>query len=335
MQRLSAHRALAGLRGAGEATRLRILALLVQSELNVKDLTQILGQSQPRLSRHLKLMAESGLVRRFREGSWVVYRLAEPPGEGALARAIVDALDPADPVLARDRARAEAVRKAHAEMAQDYFRDHAAEWDRIRSLHVAEGEVENAMVEVVGAPTFDLLVDLGTGTGRILELFAERAGRGLGVDINRDMLALARTKFDRLQLGHCQARYGDIFDVQLPDGSADVVVLHQVLHFLDEPERAIAEAARLLKPGGRILIVDFASHDLEYLRDEYAHRRLGFEGYQIARWIEQVGLGLTEERRLGPSAVDGKDQLTVCLWLGRKAEESRNAPRRDDVEVAA
>lgn len=333
--RLSPQRALSGLRAAGETTRLRLLALLAASELNVKDLTQILGQSQPRLSRHLKLMAEAGLIRRFREGSWVIYRLTDGEREGALGRAIVDALDPDDPVLARDRARAEAVRLANAEAAQDYFRSHAAEWDRIRVLHVAEDDVEQAIVQAIGTEPFDDLVDLGTGTGRMLELLAGTAGRGVGIDLNRDMLAIARAKLDRGRLSKFQARHGDLFDVPLPDRAADVVVLHQVLHFLDEPERAIAEAARLLKPGGRLLIVDFAAHDLEFLRDAFAHRRLGFDGTQIARWIEQAGLKLTEERRLEPKPGTRGDKLTVCLWLGSDAQESRKAPRREDVEVAA
>src|SRR5262249_52019320 len=186
--------ALGGLRAAGEATRLRILALLATSELNVKDLTQILGQSQPRLSRHLKLMAEAGLITRFREGSWVFFRLAESGAENSLAGAIVASLDPSDLTLARDRARATSVQKARAEAAQAYFKAHASEWDKIRNLHVAEKEVESAMDEAVGQGPFSLLVDLGTGTGRILELFGSRSTRALGFDLNHDMLAYARMK---------------------------------------------------------------------------------------------------------------------------------------------
>ncbi len=174
---LSRAQALAALRAAGEATRLRILALLAGGELNVKDLTQILGQSQPRISRHLKLMAEAGLIKRFREGSWVFFRLADSGAEAVLAGAIVESLDQTDLTLARDRARASAVQKARAEAAQAYFKTHAGEWDRIRALHVAEKDVEAAMDEALGEGPFNLLVDLGTGTGRILELFGARASR--------------------------------------------------------------------------------------------------------------------------------------------------------------
>jgi ArsR family transcriptional regulator len=331
---LSRPRALAGLRAAGEATRLRILALLAGGELNVKDLTQILGQSQPRISRHLKLMAEAGLITRFREGSWVFFRLAESGAEGALAAAIVESLDPSDLTLARDRARASGVQKARAEAAQAYFKAHAGEWDKIRALHVTEKEVEAAMDEALGEGPFNLLVDLGTGTGRILELFGARAARALGFDLNHAMLAYARMKLERAALSYAQVRHGDLYNVPLPDGAADAVVLHQVLHFLDDPAAAIAEAARLLAPGGRLLVVDFAPHELEFLREQSAHRRLGFARDQLGRLLAGAGLKLARFRELKPEPSGGK--LTVSLWLGEKpavvGKKRKASPR---VEVAA
>ena len=227
---------------------MRILALLAGGELNVKDLTQILGQSQPRISRHLKLMAEAGLITRFREGSWVFFRLADSGSEAALAAAIVASLDPADLTSSPATARAPPpCKKAREEAAQAYFREHAGEWDRIRALHVAERDVEAAMDEALGRGPSTLLVDLGTGTGRMLELFAPRAARALGFDLSHDMLAYARMKLERAGLAHAQARHGDLYNVPLPDGAADAVILHQVLHFLDDPAAAIAEAARLLE----------------------------------------------------------------------------------------
>jgi ArsR family transcriptional regulator len=315
---LSRAHALAGLRAAGEATRLRILALLSAGELNVKDLTQILGQSQPRISRHLKLMAEAGLIKRFREGSWVFFRLADSGAEGVLARAIVASLDPADLTLARDRARASAVEQARAEAAQAYFKAHASEWDQIRALHVAEKEVEAAMDAALGPGPFMLLVDLGTGTGRTLELFAPRADRALGFDLNHAMLAYARMKLERAGLPHAQVRHADLYNVPLPDGAADAVVLHQVLHYLDEPAKAIAEAARVLRPGGRLLIADFLPHDLEFLREEHAHRRLGFERGQMTEWLARAHLDAELYRELPASGRSSGDKLTVALWLGRK-----------------
>ncbi len=331
---LSRAASLAALRAAGEATRLRILALLATGELNVKDLTQILGQSQPRISRHLKLMAEAGLIRRFREGSWVFFRLADSGGEAVLARAIVDSLDGKDLTLARDRARAEAVQKARAEAAQAYFKAHAGEWDRIRALHVAEKEVEAAMDEALGKGPFNLLVDLGTGTGRTLELFAARATRALGFDLNHAMLAYARMKLERAGLAHAQVRHGDLYNVPLPDGAADAVVLHQVLHFLDDPAAAIAEAARLLAQGGKLLVVDFAPHELEFLREQSAHRRLGFARDQLGRWLEGAGLTVERFSELAPKPAEGK--LTVSLWLGLKpAAVTKKRKPHPNVEVAA
>jgi ArsR family transcriptional regulator len=333
-QGLSADQALAALRGAGEATRLRILALLAGAELNVKDLTQILAQSQPRISRHLKLMAEAGLITRFREGSWVFFRAADSGPEGTLARAIVGSLDPADLTLARDRARAQAVQKARAEAAQSYFKAHAAEWDSIRTLHVAESQVEAAMDEALGEGPFESLVDLGTGTGRILELFGPRAKKVLGFDLNHDMLAYARMKLERAGLSQAQVRHGDLYNVPLPDESADAVVLHQVLHFLDDPASAVAEAARVLAPGGRLLVVDFAPHELEFLREQSAHRRLGFGRDQLGRMLEGAGLKLERFRELSPGPAEGK--LIVSLWLGQKpvtaGKKRKLSPK---VEVAA
>ena len=326
--------ALAALRAAGEATRLRILALLAGGELNVKDLTQILGQSQPRISRHLKLMAEAGLIKRFREGSWVYFRLANSGAEAALAEAIVASLDQTDLTLARDRSRATAVQTARAEAAQAYFKAHASEWDSIRALHVAERDVEAAMDEALGEGPFHLLVDLGTGTGRILELFAARADRALGFDLNHAMLAYARMKLERAGLATRKSATAICIMCRFPDGAADAVVLHQVLHFLDDPAAAVTEAARLLAPGGKLLVVDFAPHELEFLREQSAHRRLGFAKDQLGRVFEGAGLKLERFSELAPKPSGGK--LTVSLWLGQKPAVSGRKKRVGaQVEVAA
>lgn len=306
---------LSGLRAAGEPSRLRLLALLARSELTVKDATAILGQSQPRISRHLKLLAEAGLVRRYPEGSWVFYRLAEDAA-GDLARDLVARLLPSDAVLDADATRFDALRRAKAEEAAAYFAAKARDWDKERSLHIAESDVEAAMLRALGDRPFHSFLDLGTGTGRLLELFADRYTSALGVDASHDMLTVARAKLAELGLSRAQVRHGDIYALNVPPASFDVVAVHQVLHFLDDPARALAEAARALRPGGRLIIVDFAPHDLEFLREGHAHRRLGFSREQMARWLEALDLDVELVTDLSPAAADGS-QLTVTLWLAR------------------
>jgi ubiquinone/menaquinone biosynthesis C-methylase UbiE len=302
------------LKAAGETTRLRILALLSEAELTVSDLTEILRQSQPRISRHLRLLAEAGLAERFREGSWAFFRMAEHGG--GLARTLLAALDPADPVIVRDRERLSAVRGARAAAAQAYFRAHAVEWDRIRKLHVADEAVEDAIRDALADRPFRSLLDLGTGTGRILELFGPSLERGLGIDLSLDMLQIARSRLERAALKHCSVRQGDIYDLAMPRESFDVVIVHQVLHFLDDGGRAVAEAARMLRPAGRMLVVDFAPHDLEFLREEHAHRRLGFAPETIGQWMATAGLDVVSHRILPPDpSTEGK--IAVSLWLAR------------------
>ncbi len=315
----------AALKAAAEPTRLRILLLLAAGELSVKDLTVILGQSQPRISRHLKLLAEAGLVERFREGSWAYFHVSDRSGGGRLALDILSLVDGADRVVARDRERAEALKREREAASQSYFQAHAADWDRIRSLHIAEDDVEQAIADALGPGPFRLLVDLGTGTGRILELLADRYERGIGFDLNNAMLAYARSKLSTARLSRAQVRHGDLYDLALEDGVADVVIMHQVLHFLSEPALAIREAARALAPGGRLLIIDFAPHNLEFLRDEYAHDRLGFAPGQVEGWMKDAGLTPRLHRDLAPSQGSGPQALTVSLWL---SEQPRDAASR-------
>lgn len=323
----------AALKAAAEPTRLRVLALLAASELNVKDLTQILGQSQPRISRHLKLLTEAGLIERFRDGSWVYFHVSDRSETGRLAKSIVESIDPQEPVLLRDAQRCTALKGDREAQAQSYFAAHASDWNQIRSLHVAEHEVEAAMLKALGDGPFDLFLDLGTGTGRTLELFSGRYQRGLGLDVNQAMLAYAEGAIARAELTNAQVRHGDIYHLPLADGCADAVVIHQVLHFLPEPGLAIREAARVLVPGGRILIVDFAPHSLEFLRDEHEHKRLGFAPHVIEEWLEEAGLQPRDRQDL-PSATEGQDALTVSLWLAeRPALEQHAAGKTKKIET--
>ena len=266
---------LVGLRAVAESTLVRILFILSHGEFNVSELTQVLGQSQPRVSRHLKVMVEAGLVSRHKEGNWVLFRLREEGLGGALSRAIVDMLPALDQALMRDLTRLESIRNQRAELAASYFSSNAANWEKLRSLHIREEDVENAMLSIIGPARIKTLVDLGTGTGRVLELLAPQADQAIGIDASREMIAIARSNLERNNLRQAQVRQGDIYALPFANDAADLVVIHQVLHYLDDPARALIEARRMLHPDGRLIVVDFAPHELEMLRDEHAHRRLG------------------------------------------------------------
>jgi ubiquinone/menaquinone biosynthesis C-methylase UbiE/DNA-binding transcriptional ArsR family regulator len=311
----------AALKASAEGTRLRVLALLAEAELTVSDLTEILSQSQPRISRHLKLLAEAGLIERHREGAWAFFRLSDRGENAALARLLAERLDPEDPTLSRDRERLAAVREARAQQAQDYFRAHAAEWDRIRKLHAADSAVEQAIAAALSERPFRSLLDLGTGTGRMLEYFGPVIERGLGIDLSPAMLSLARARLEHAGLKHCSLRQGDIYNLPLARESFDVVILHQVLHYLDDGARAVREAARMLAPNGRLLVVDFAPHEFEFLREQHAHRRLGFAPETISQWLEAAGLDVTMQTSIAPeSGSEGK--IAVSLWLAHDARIS-------------
>lgn len=300
------------LRAAGEVTRARILNLLSYGELSVGELAQVLSQSQPRLSRHLKFLTSAGLVERLPEGAWVFYRL---PGDG-LHRSLVDTListiDQADPDVQRDVARLREVKSERAAAADAYFARVAEHWDQLRALHYSEEEIEKAVVSAAGAGPFDLVIDFGTGTGRMLKLFAPRARRVEGIDLSHQMLTVARSKLESSGASNASVRHGDATATPYPDNCAGLVILHQVLHFLDDPLRAIREAARVLRPGGRVVIVDFAPHTHEHLREQHAHRRLGVSEADLSGWAEKAGLSERYSRVF--AAPEGDKGLAVMVW---------------------
>jgi len=303
---------LGGLKAAGEPTRLRILGLLSRAELTVSELTQILGQSQPRVSRHLKLLDDAGLIERFREGTWVFCRLATNGEAGDLSARIVELLPEDAGGEDGDLARLETVRRHRADAATAYFRANAERWNEIRRMHVPESNVESVMERLFTNRPVGTLVDVGTGAGRILELLGPTADEAIGVDLSHEMLGLARANLDRSGLKHCRVRHADMHSLPFPESSVDTVTYHQVLHFADEPVGVLAEGERVLRPGGIMVVADFAPHDVESLREEHAHRRLGFPDNEVAGWMQTIGLTAGE-----PVHLDG-DPLTVTVWHGEK-----------------
>jgi len=305
------------LKAAGEITRLRLLALLATGELSVKDLTKILDQSQPRISRHLKLLVDAGLVKRHAEGAWAYFGIANFGDDAALVRSLLERINLNDPQLCADRAQLDQLRENQRDQAAAYFKKVAESWDQLRQLHVPEAAVEAAITSLVGQREIDLLIDLGTGTGRMLELLSSRFQYAIGVDSSHEMISVARAKLVAAQVQNAQIRLGDIADLNEYANSADLVILHQVLHYFDDPGRTILAARQLLEPGGELLIVDFASHDLEFLRKEHAHRRLGMSGEQVEAWARIAHLEVTEFQEIPSENETGG--LTVCLWMLKDA----------------
>ncbi len=297
-------------RGLADPSRVRILLLVRRMELSVGEIAAVLGQSQPRVSRHLRILADAGLVRRAKEGAWVFVRLG-PPDICAPVLAAIDAL--AGDAGAADQARLAAVRAERAAAADAWFAAHAADWDRERALYIAESAVEAAILATLAADDLGALVDVGTGTGRMIELLGRRAATALGIDRSPEMLRLARGRIEALGLPHAEVRHGDMYALPRTDGSVDTVVLHQVLHFADDPAAVIAEGARVLAPGGRLLVVDFMPHGREELRVQQRHVRLGFADAQVLGWMAAAGLDAGVAAQL-PSS----EALGVTLWLGQR-----------------
>jgi ArsR family transcriptional regulator len=292
---------------------LRIVALLRVMELSVGELAQVLGQSQPRVSRHLKILADAGVLERRKEGSWVFLTLVDRERVEPLFALVDKWADPATEALfGSDAVRTESIRAERAEAASRYFTGHAEVWDQIRSLHVAESEVERAIDKALGRRPLGRLVDVGTGTGRMIELFGPRASQAIGIDRSSEMLRLARVKLEAAGISS-SLRQGDMYALPLGDHSADSIIIHQVLHYAHSPAKAIAEASRVLAPGGTLLVVDFASHEREELRERDAHIRLGFEDEVMSGWFTSAGLDINHVQHLEGG------ELTVTLWRGVKA----------------
>ncbi len=304
----------------GHPERLRILVLLSRGELTVSELVHIMGLSQPRITQYIKSLEEADIIERLKEGNWVFSRLRRGNDTiSALVGAALASLPKDDNALLVDHRRLEEVRRMRAKSVEAFFVDVANDRGQLGDEYLPQGDIERGILSIIGQEPFDYVVDLGTGTGRVLEILAGQVRRGSGVDNNSDMLKVARHNLSGEGRQHLTVRQGDLYAAPLPAGTADLVTLHQVLHYLEDPQAAIFEAARLLRPRGKILIADFVSHSHEDFRTDYAHRRLGFSGADISAWMDTAGLELTETRLI-PSDSSRPD---VKLWLGVRRDSQR------------
>lgn len=312
-------RVLTALTAAADPTRLRLLALGARGAFCISDFCEILGQSQPRLSRHVRLLCESGLLERTREGANAWLTLAQ--GElGALARDILKRLDPEDPLFAADRRGAARVLAERARDASEKFRRSGADWDEMRALDLPAAMVEHELLRLLPDGQLGRALDIGTGTGRLLEVLAPRLTAGLGIDASRTMLALARVRLAKPEFSHLAVRLADMYALPLRDASFDLVLLQMVLHYAEEPAKAVAEARRVLAPGGTVIVVDLAPHGRAELRDRMAHRALGFSDAVMTSLLREGGL-----REIAAAAVDG-GPLTIRIW---RCAASAQAPSHE------
>ena len=300
------------LKAAGEETRIRILALFKGGELTVTELATIMRQSQPRISRHLRLLCDAGLLERHREGTWIFYRLADLGEQADLVNSIMNYIPYQDQILQHDQKRLEEVKKTRDLKAASYFQENAANWDKIRSLYVPERQVEDYLLEITNNLEIETLLDVGTGTGRMLKLFSPHTKQGIGIDLSHEMLGVARSHLENNAITNMQIRHGDMYDLALMDGSMDLVLFHQVLHFADDPLAAIRETARILRPDGIVIVIDFLPHKNEKLREEHAHRRLGFSEEEIGEWCRITDLKITTTK-----VMRGKE-LDLFIWVATK-----------------
>ena len=315
------------LRALGEINRLRILALLRQGELSVGELAQIMGQSQPRLSHHLKSLTNAGLVERLPEGSWVFYSLPIGGSGRDLVDTVLARVSSENGAFELDSELLTRVRADRVHAAEDYFGEMAETWDTVRALHYPNEQIEAALASLAGTERRGRMIDIGTGTGRMLTLFADRFERADGIDFSHRMLTVARANLERTGVDNGSVRHADAQSLPFEDSCADLVTIHQVLHFIDEPERVLSEAARVLAPGGVLLIVDFAPHELEFLRSEHGHRRLGIRHEKLAEWLANSGLTAARPQTLG--APEGLTAgLTVQIWAVRAPGEPMTNTQR-------
>ncbi len=306
------------LKTLGHTERLRILALLSHGELTVSELVQILKLSQPRVTQYIISLETAGIIERLKEGSWVFSRIRRGnEAISALVATTLATLPQNDAVMTADRRRLEDVRAERSKAAEAFFANVANDRSQLGDEYLPQADIEAKMRELVGGGPFDYMVDLGTGTGRMLEVFSDRILRGSGIDNNSQMLKVARSKLAKRE--HIAVRQGDLMAAPLENGIADLVSLHQVLHYLEDPEEAILEAARLLSAIGQLLIVDYEDHDRDEFRIDYAHRRLGFADNDIRAWLSSAGLTLKHVETI-PTQDTRPD---VRIWIGAASKANK------------
>lgn len=266
-----------------DETRARLVNVLLEYELNVGEIVQVMEMGQSRISRHLKILSESGLVDVRRDGLWAFYRASEE-GPGRLFLDGMHALLAEEADLKRDTNRAEKVIRERTAATRQFFDDIAPEWDRMTAEVLGELDLGREIQSRL--PKCSCAADIGCGPGDMLEIMSRSSKTVIGVDNSPKMLELAEERFS--EDARMSLRIGEMTHLPLRDWEADCTVMSLVLHHLARPLDAIKEAGRVLKIGGRLIIAEFDQHENELMRSEYGDRRLGIPREKMTGWLKQA-----------------------------------------------
>lgn len=282
---MSFNQLLTSFKALSDETRLRLIQVLGKYELNVNELTALLGMGQSRVSRHLKILAESGLLTARRDGLWVFYSHARGTEAADLWRALTAFINPEEEPFAGDLRLARKILDERDVDTRHLFNNLAEDWDRINREIMGDFDLTAALLNLM--PECDTAVDLGCGTGVVMAGLKRKAGRLIGVDGSPRMLELARRRFAGDET--VSLRIGELDHLPLADGEAQFACLNMVLHHLSHPDAALREIHRILAPGAWLVVTDFDKHEMEAMRTEYGDRWLGFSPDEIKTILNRTG----------------------------------------------
>jgi DNA-binding transcriptional ArsR family regulator len=299
------------LKAISEPTRFRLVRLCAQGELTVSELMRIVGQSQPRVSRHLKLLQDAGILERFREQHWVFYRVAQEEHYQLLVSGLIKQIEKNETIIQLDQSRLIELQAARATLSETFIETELPDWLRLHEYHGDTARFESAVQDALAEKTVGHLLDVATGTGRMLKIVGPLASSGVGIDLSKKMVTVARSVLAESGLAHLTVRQEDMYQMRFAARHFDTITIDQVLYFATNPDALIKETARVLKYGGRLLVVAFTAS-----KTAKTPPSVGIELSDIQQWIESAGLKITNTNIL-PG-----DSLDISLLVSEKAKDA-------------